>query len=37
MVTDFSCSILPFVILWNLQMDRKLKFTIAAILSLGFL
>jgi hypothetical protein len=37
MVTDFSCSILPFVILWNLQMEKKLKFTIAAILSLGFL
>lgn len=36
-VTDFSCSILPYVILWNLQMDRKLKFGLAAILSLGFL
>ncbi|THZ63492.1 hypothetical protein D6C85_08952 [Aureobasidium pullulans] len=36
-ITDFSCSILPFVILWNLQMDKKLKFTLAAILSLGFL
>ncbi|KAG9515246.1 hypothetical protein KCU93_g9542, partial [Aureobasidium melanogenum] len=36
-ITDFSCSILPFVILWNLQMDKKLKFGLAAILSLGFL
>ncbi|KEQ98749.1 hypothetical protein AUEXF2481DRAFT_1584 [Aureobasidium subglaciale EXF-2481] len=36
-ITDFSCSILPFVILWNLQMAKKLKFTLAAILSLGFL
>lgn len=36
-ITDFSCSILPYVILWNLQMDKKLKFTLAAILSLGFL
>ncbi|KAH0336821.1 hypothetical protein KCU81_g8435, partial [Aureobasidium melanogenum] len=36
-ITDFSCSILPYVILWNLQMDKKLKFGLAAILSLGFL
>lgn len=35
--TDFACSIMPYVILWNLQMRRSLKFTVAAMLSLGFL
>lgn len=36
-VTDFSCSIMPTIILWNLQMDRRLKFAVGAILSFGFL
>ncbi|THX06736.1 hypothetical protein D6D18_02816 [Aureobasidium pullulans] len=36
-ITDFSCSILPFFILWNLRMARRLKFTLAVVLSLGFL
>jgi hypothetical protein len=35
--TDFACAVMPFVILWNLQMRKRLKFTIAAMLSLGFL
>ncbi|KEQ68134.1 hypothetical protein M436DRAFT_17574, partial [Aureobasidium namibiae CBS 147.97] len=35
--TDSACAIMPFVILWNLQMRKRLKFTIAAMLSLGFL
>lgn len=35
-VTDFACSILPYVILWNLQMPWRLKFTVAGLLSLSF-
>jgi hypothetical protein len=35
--TDFACAVMPFVILWKLQMRKRLKFTIAAMLSLGFL
>ncbi|CAD0114883.1 unnamed protein product [Aureobasidium uvarum] len=35
--TDFACAVMPFVILWNLQMRKRLKFTVAAMLSLGFL
>ncbi|KAI5212403.1 hypothetical protein AUEXF2481DRAFT_254676 [Aureobasidium subglaciale EXF-2481] len=35
--TDFACAVMPFVILWNLQMSKRLKFTVAAMLSLGFL
>ncbi|THW34250.1 hypothetical protein D6D25_05315 [Aureobasidium pullulans] len=35
--TDLACAVMPFVILWKLQMRRRLKFTVAAMLSLGFL
>lgn len=35
--TDFACAVMPFIILWKLQMSRRLKFTVAAMLSLGFL
>ncbi|KAJ9622800.1 hypothetical protein H2203_006451 [Taxawa tesnikishii (nom. ined.)] len=36
-ITDFSCSIIPSIILWKLQMKRRLKLTVSAIPSLGFL
>ncbi|KAF4547147.1 Hypothetical protein D9617_57g029050 [Elsinoe fawcettii] len=35
--TDLACCILPYAILWNLQMARRLEFTIDAMLSLGFI
>ncbi|KAG9959927.1 hypothetical protein KCU61_g7062, partial [Aureobasidium melanogenum] len=35
--TDFACAVMPFIILWKLQMRKRLKFTVAAMLSLGFL
>lgn len=35
--TDFSCSILPFIILWQIQMCKKLKFTVCGILAMGLM
>ena len=35
--TDCACTFLPYVILWNLQMKRSLKLTVAGMLGLGFL
>lgn len=37
MVTDLACSILPTIMLWNLQVNRRLKITLCGVLSLGFL
>ncbi|KFY36228.1 hypothetical protein V494_05202 [Pseudogymnoascus sp. VKM F-4513 (FW-928)] len=34
-VTDFSLAILPAVLLWNIQMKAKVKFSVAVILGLG--
>ncbi|KAK7943847.1 uncharacterized protein PG986_012960 [Apiospora aurea] len=34
-VTDWACAILPCFIVWNLNMKRKLKFSVAGILALG--
>ncbi|KAF7534513.1 hypothetical protein G7054_g6185 [Neopestalotiopsis clavispora] len=34
-VTDWACAIIPCFIVWNLQMKRKLKISVAAILALG--
>lgn len=36
-VTDFSLAILPAVLLWNIQMKAKVKFSVAVILGLGAL
>lgn len=36
-VTDFTCAMIPSVILWNLQLDPRIKASVAAILSLGFM
>jgi hypothetical protein len=36
-LTDFSCAILPIVLLWGVQMNWKIKWSIACILSFGFL
>lgn len=36
-ITDFTCAIVPSVILYKLHMNARLKWTVAAILSLGFL
>ncbi|KAH7383437.1 hypothetical protein BKA64DRAFT_682334 [Cadophora sp. MPI-SDFR-AT-0126] len=35
-LTDFSCVILAIVLLWNVQLNWKVKSTAACILSLGF-
>lgn len=37
MLTDFSCTILPIVLLWDVHLNWKIKCTVACILSLGFL
>lgn len=37
LVTDFSCAILPSVVLWKLQMNKRTKISVITILSLGFL
>ncbi|KAK8044028.1 hypothetical protein PG993_004052 [Apiospora rasikravindrae] len=34
-VTDWACALLPCFIVWNLNMKRKLKFSVAGILALG--
>lgn len=34
-LTDWSCAILPCIIVWNLNMKRKLKVSAAGILALG--
>lgn len=36
-ISDFSCSIIPSIILWRLQMRIGLKITVLGILSLAFL
>lgn len=35
-VTDFSCILIPAIILKSLQMKRRLKVTISLIMGLGF-
>lgn len=37
LITDFSCAILPAVILWNLQMNKRTKVSVVTILGIGFL
>ncbi|KFY00763.1 hypothetical protein V490_01210 [Pseudogymnoascus sp. VKM F-3557] len=34
-VTDFSLAILPAILLWNIQMKARVKFSVAIILGLG--
>lgn len=34
-VTDWACAIIPCFIVWNLQMKRRLKISVAGILALG--
>ncbi|KAK8070297.1 hypothetical protein PG994_006913 [Apiospora phragmitis] len=34
-LTDWACAILPCFIVWNLNMKRKLKISVAGILALG--
>lgn len=34
-VVDFSLGILPIMLVWNLQMNRRTKFAVGGILSLG--
>ncbi|KAK6209416.1 hypothetical protein LQW54_006269 [Pestalotiopsis sp. IQ-011] len=34
-VTDWACAIIPCFIVWNLQMERRLKISVAGILALG--
>ncbi|KAJ5649764.1 uncharacterized protein N7484_003487 [Penicillium longicatenatum] len=34
-VVDFSLGLLPIVLVWNLQMNRRTKFAVGGILSLG--
>lgn len=36
-ITDFTCAIVPSFILYKLHMNPRLKWTVAFILSLGFL
>lgn len=36
-VTDFTCAVLPIFILWKVQMQRSLKYTVVCILGFGFL
>ncbi|PNS14572.1 Oxysterol-binding 1 [Sphaceloma murrayae] len=35
-VTDFSCSIIPYIIIWRLQMPKKTKIMLASVLGLSF-
>ncbi|KAF4551883.1 Hypothetical protein D9617_12g037730 [Elsinoe fawcettii] len=35
-ITDFSCAIIPYIIIWNLQMPRKTKIMLASVLGLSF-
>lgn len=35
-ISDFTCAIIPTFILYNLQMDRRVKASVVVILSLGF-
>lgn len=37
LITDFSCTILPAFILWHVQMSRKVKLSVLAILGMGIL
>ncbi|KAI0023809.1 hypothetical protein F4780DRAFT_24345 [Xylariomycetidae sp. FL0641] len=34
-ITDWACAIIPCFIVWNLQMKRRLKISVAGILALG--
>lgn len=34
-ITDWACAIIPCFIVWNLQMRRKVKISVASILALG--
>lgn len=34
-ITDWACAIIPCFIVWNLQMKRRLKISVATILALG--
>lgn len=36
-VTDFALAILPAVLLWNIQMKRKVKFSVSIILGMAAL
>ena len=36
-ITDFGCAIIPYVVLWNLQMPVRTKVSIAALLGLSFM
>ncbi|KAF2157323.1 hypothetical protein K461DRAFT_317435 [Myriangium duriaei CBS 260.36] len=36
-VTDFGCAVVPYVVLWNLQMPRKTKMILACMLGLSFI
>ncbi|PSK34545.1 hypothetical protein B9Z65_8871 [Elsinoe australis] len=35
-VTDFSCAIIPYIIIWRLQMPKKTKILLASVLGLSF-
>lgn len=34
-VTDFSCAIIPYIIIWRLQMPKKTKILLASVLGLS--
>lgn len=34
-ITDWTCSLLPCVVVWNLQMQPRLKASVCAVLALG--
>lgn len=36
-VTDWSCALMPVLILWNLQMRRRVKATVCVLLSMGIM
>ncbi|KAF2223275.1 hypothetical protein BDZ85DRAFT_261310 [Elsinoe ampelina] len=36
-ITDFSCSIIPYIIIWNLQMAKKVKIQLSSVLGLSFI
>jgi hypothetical protein len=36
MLTDLSCAILPIVLLWNVNLNWKIKSTIICLLGFGF-
>ncbi|GAM86334.1 hypothetical protein ANO11243_043480 [Dothideomycetidae sp. 11243] len=36
-ITDFSCAVVPYAVLWNLQMPQKTKIILATLLGLSFM